>query len=231
MFLNMSTHTESRRKRRFKDEVYDAVARVPAALANAHRLELLDLLSQRPRTVADVAVEAGLTVANASQHLGVLQRSGLVAVERRGTFAFYRIADPVVYRLLGELRSVVESVDSSITSAERAYFGSRDPGVQSYAEARKILQNRRTVLLDVRPREEFDTAHLPGAISIPVEDLRTASVPLSKARRYVVYCRGRFCVFADEAVGILHARGLDAIRLSLGPAEWLAAGGDVERVG
>jgi rhodanese-related sulfurtransferase/DNA-binding transcriptional ArsR family regulator len=230
MFLNMSAHAESRRKRRFKDQVYGAVARVPAAVASAHRLELLDLLSQRPRTVADVAVEAGMTVANASQHLGVLQRSGLVSVERRGTFAFYRVADPAVFRLLSELRSVAESVDSSITSAERAYFGS-DPAVQSYAEARTILANRRTVLMDVRPREEFDTAHLPGAISIPVEELRTVAVSLSKARRYVVYCRGRFCVFADEAVGILHACGLNAIRLTLGPVEWVAAGGEVERVG
>src|ERR1700681_1729262 len=99
----------SRRKRRFKDSVYGAVARVPAALANRHRLELLDLVSQRPRSVQDLAAEAGLTVANASQHLQVLARCGLVVVERRGRFAHYRAAGPPVYRLLVALRAVAES--------------------------------------------------------------------------------------------------------------------------
>jgi rhodanese-related sulfurtransferase/DNA-binding transcriptional ArsR family regulator len=227
----MAVPPESRRKRRFKNDVYAAVARIPAALANAHRLELLDLLSQRARTVADVAAETGMTTANASQHLGILQRSGLVSVERRGTFAFYRAADSAVYRLLEELRTVAESVDTSIANAERAYFGTREPGVQTYAKARKVVADRRAVLLDVRPREEYEAAHLPGAISIPVDTLRDAELPLSKSRRYVVYCRGAYCVFADEAVAILHERGLNAVRLTLGPAEWLAAGGEVERAG
>lgn len=227
----MSVRTEVRRKRRFKDDVYSAVARVPAALANAHRLELLDLLSQRPRAVADVATEAGMTIANASQHLGILQRAGLVSVDRRGTFAFYRVADTAVYRLLRELRAVAESADASIADAEGAYFGTRQPCVQTYVEAQQVIADHRTVLLDVRPREEYETAHLPGAISVPVERLRDGEVPLFKSRRYVVYCRGNYCLFADEAVAILHRRGLNAIRLTLGPAEWLASGGEVERVG
>lgn len=227
----MTAYSEARRKRRFKDDVYTAVARIPGALSNAHRLELLDLLSQRPRAVADVAGEAGMTIANASQHLGILERSGLVSVERRGTFAFYRVADEAVYRLLGELRAAAESVDATIADAERSYFGTRDPGLQTYAQARRVIAERRTVLLDVRPREEYETAHLPGAVSLPVDELRDAEVPLSKSRRYVVYCRGAYCVFADEAVAILHDRGLEAIRLTLGPAEWIAAGGEVERAG
>jgi rhodanese-related sulfurtransferase/DNA-binding transcriptional ArsR family regulator len=227
----MPAYPETRRKRRFKDDVYWAVARIPAALANAHRLELLDLLSQRPRAVADVAAEAGMTIANASQHLGILERAGLVSVERRGTFAFYRVARSAVYRLLGEVRAAAESVDTSIASAERAYFGTREPGVQNYAQALRFIADRHTVLLDVRPREEYETAHLPGAFSMPLDELRDSDVPLSKARQYVVYCRGAYCVFADEAVAILHDRGLNAIRLTLGPAEWLAAGGEVERVG
>jgi rhodanese-related sulfurtransferase/DNA-binding transcriptional ArsR family regulator len=221
--------TEARRKRRFKDDVYGAVARVPAALANAHRLELLDLLSQRPRAVADVAIEAGMTIANASQHLGILGRAGLVSVERRGTFAFYRVADTAVYRLLRELRIVATSADASIALAERTYFRTRGPGVKTYEEAEKLMADRRTLLIDVRPAEEYETAHLPGAISIPVEKLRHSDVKLSKSRRYVVYCRGHYCVFADEAVAILQRRGLEAIRLTLSPAEWLAAGGVVER--
>jgi rhodanese-related sulfurtransferase/DNA-binding transcriptional ArsR family regulator len=220
-----------RRKRRFKDGVYAAVARVPAALANRHRLELLDLLSQRPRTVQDVAAEAELTIANASQHLGVLARCGLVSVERRGTFAFYRAADPAVYRLLVELRAVAESVDATIATAERSYFGERDAGIPTFSAAREIVADRRTVLLDARPREEYEAAHLPGAISAPLDALRSGKVALPRSKRYVVYCRGPYCVFADEAVQLLRGRGLQATRLALGPAEWIAAGGKVQRVG
>jgi rhodanese-related sulfurtransferase/DNA-binding transcriptional ArsR family regulator len=220
-----------RQKRRFKDDVYAAAARIPAALANRHRLELLDLLSQRSRTVQDVAAEAGITVANASQHLRVLADCGLVTVERRGTFAFYRVAGPVVYRLLVALRAVAESVDSRIAEVERAYFGLRDPGIPDFATARDLLADARTMVLDARPREEFDTAHLPGAISAPLEELRSGQVTLPRSKRYLVYCRGPYCVFADEAVALLRERGLDATRLALGPAEWVAAGGEVARVG
>ena len=221
--------TASKRKRRFKDDVYAAVARVPGALANRHRLELLDLVSQRPRTVADLAAEAGITVANASQHLRVLAGRGLVSVEREGTFAFYRAADPAVYRLLVSLRAVAESADESIASAERAYFGQRESGLQTMDDAREALADPGTAVLDARPRDEFDAAHLPGAISIPLETLRTGLSTLPRAARYVVYCRGPYCVFADEAVALLRRAGLDAERLALGPAEWIASGGSVAR--
>ena len=211
--------------------MYAAVARVPAALANPHRLELLDLLSQRPRTVQDVAAEAGITVANASQHLQVLARCGLVAVERQGTFAHYRATGPAVFRLLVDLRAAAENVDATIAHAERSYFGERAPGIPTIAGARDALADARTALLDVRPHEEYEAAHLPGAISAPLESLRAGKVSLPRSKRYVIYCRGPYCVFADEAVALLRERGLESTRLSLGPAEWLAAGGDVERAG
>ena len=220
----------SRRKRRFKDAVYSAVARVPGAVANRHRLELLDLVSQRPRTVQDLATEAGLTVANASQHLQVLLQCGLVAVERRGTFAHYRAAGSAVYRLLVELRAVAETVDSSIGDAETSYFGVREPGLVTFAAARKALADERTALLDARPHEEYEAAHLPGAFSAPLEVLRAGKIALPRSKRYVVYCRGPYCVFADEAVALLRGQGLDATRLALGPAEWVAAGGEIELV-
>jgi rhodanese-related sulfurtransferase/DNA-binding transcriptional ArsR family regulator len=225
------SQAEHRRKRRFKDDVYAAVARVPGALANPHRLELLDLLAQRPRTVQEVSVEAGLTVANASQHLQVLARCGLVAVERRGTFAFYHAAGESVYRLLVALRAVAEAVDGSIAAAERSYFGAREPGIVTFLDAQDVIADRRTALLDARPREEYEAGHLPGAVSISIEALRSGNVPLQRSKRYVVYCRGPYCIFADEAVTLLRERGFDAARLALGPAEWLAAGGAVERVG
>jgi rhodanese-related sulfurtransferase len=221
---------KSRRKRRFKDAVYSAVARVPGALANRHRLELLDLVSQRPRTVQDLATEAGLTVANASQHLQVLSRCGLVMVERRGTFAHYRATGAAVYRLLVELRAVAEAVDASIADAETSYFGPREPGIATFAAAREALAEERTALLDARPHEEYEAAHLPGAFSAPLEALRAGKVVLPRSKRYVVYCRGPYCVFADEAVALLREQGFHATRLALGPAEWVAAGGKVELV-
>lgn len=220
-----------RAKRRFKDSVYAAVARVPAALASRHRLELLDLVSQRPRTVQDLAAEAGITVANASQHLRVLARAGLVDVARRGTFAHYRVSGPAVFRLLRELRAVAETVDASIANAERALFGDREAAISSAEAARAMLADARTALLDARPREEYEAAHLPGAISAPLDALRSGKVALTRSKRYVVYCRGPYCVFADEAVALLRERGFRATRLALGPAEWIAAGGDVDRVG
>jgi rhodanese-related sulfurtransferase/DNA-binding transcriptional ArsR family regulator len=230
--LNMArTFGDTLRKRRFKDQIYGAVGRVPAALANPHRLELLDLLSQRARTVQTLAAETALTVANASQHLRVLAGCGLVSVERRGTFAYYRVADPAVFRLLVELRAVAQSVDPAIADAEVAYFGARDPGIPSFAAACDAIADPRTALLDARPHEEYEAAHLPGAISAPIDALRSGKVALPRSKRYVVYCRGPFCVFADEAVALLKRRGLHATRLALGPAEWLAAGGDVEHAG
>lgn len=227
----MGLKNVERRKRGFKDAVYAAVARIPGALANRHRLELLDLLSQRERTVQDVAVEAALTIANASQHLRVLAAAGLVDVRRHGTFAFYRAANPAVYRLLTELRAVAEAARADIADAERAYFGLREPGIATLAEARAILADPRTTVLDARPLAEFEAAHLPGAISAPLDALRSGKVALPRSRRYVVYCRGPYCVFADEVVTLLRDRGLHATRLALGPAEWVAAGGDVQRVG
>ena len=151
--LNMGERLgDGRSKRTFKDRIYAAAARVPAALANRHRLELLDLLSQRPRTVQDVAEEAGITVANASQHLGVLARCGLVSVERRGTFAFYRASGPAVFRLLAELRVVAQSVDAQI-SGRRAHV-LRHPGTR-YSDLRR---GTRCAL-----RQANDTARRPPA--------------------------------------------------------------------
>ena len=227
----MGTRGEAARKRRFKADVYAAVASVPGALANRHRLEMLDLIAQRPRTVQDLAAEANLTVANASQHLRVLAEAGLACVERRGTYKFYRAADRSVYRLLVALRAVAETVDAGVAAAEQAYFGRRDPAIATFAEALDVLADPRTALLDARPPEEFAVAHLPGARNAPVEALQAGAVALQAGERFVVYCRGPFCVFADEAVALLRDNGFEATRLALGPAEWLAAGGEVERAG
>lgn len=216
-------------KRRFKKAVYEALSGVSSAIANPHRMELLDLLSQRARTVQDVADEAHLSVANTSQHLQVLARSGLVTVERRGVFALYRTAGPAVYRLLSSIREVAESNGGRLESAVVSYLGAREPGIADVSAVRELMEDSRVTLLDARPPEEFEAGHLPGAVNAPLVALKQDTMTLARAKRYIVYCRGPYCIFADEAVDLLRERGFRATRLALGPADWEAYGGEVER--
>jgi rhodanese-related sulfurtransferase/DNA-binding transcriptional ArsR family regulator len=216
-------------KRRFKKAVNEALSAVASAIANPHRMELLDLLSQRERTVQDVAAEAQLSIANASQHLQVLARSGLVTVERRGVFAVYRTAGPAVYRLLSSIREVAEAKSDRLGTAVVSYLGEREPGIADVSVVRDLIGDSGVTLLDARPPEEYDAGHLPGAINAPLVALKRGTMTFGRRKRYVVYCRGPYCVFADEAVDLLRERGFRASRLALGPAEWEAYGGEIER--
>ncbi|MGH7708094.1 MAG: ArsR/SmtB family transcription factor [Vulcanimicrobiaceae bacterium] len=218
-------------KRRFKDDVYAALARVPAAISNPHRFELLELLAQRPRTVADVAAETALSVANASQHLQVLAKCGLVIVERRGIYALYRAAGRNVYRLLQSLREVAEQNDAAVATTIEKHLGDRDAGIADVETIRALIADPRVALLDTRIAEEYASGHLPRAINAPLAALKAGNMTLPKSKRYIAYCRGPYCTFADEAVAILRERGFDAMRIALGPMEWEAAGEELSRVG
>ncbi len=218
-------------KRRFKDDVYRALTRVPAAVANPHRMELLELLAQRPRTVADIASETALSIANASQHLQVLAKCGLIRVERRGTYAFYHITDVNVYRLLQSLREVAERNDSLLAATVEKHLGVRDAGVTDYALIHALIADPSVALLDTRVAEEYAAGHLPRAINTPLAELKSGKVTLPRSKRYVAYCRGPYCTFADEAVAILRERGFDATRIAIGPIEWEAAGEELTRAG
>lgn len=218
-------------KRRFKNDIYAALTRVPAAISNPHRLELLELLAQRPRTVADIAAETALSIANASQHLQVLARCGLVIVERRGTYALYRVSGTNVYRLLQSLREVAEQNDAGVVVAVRKHLGARDSGIADYQTVRALLADPRVALLDTRVAQEYASGHLPRAINVPLDALRAGKITLPKSKRYIAYCRGPYCTFADEAVAILRRRGFDVRRLALGPIEWVAAGEELSCVG
>jgi DNA-binding transcriptional ArsR family regulator/rhodanese-related sulfurtransferase len=216
-------------KRRFKEAVNGALASVASALANPHRMELLDLLSQRARTVQDVAAEANLSIANASQHLQILARGGLVTVERRGVFARYRTAGPTVYRLLASIREVAEANGDRLRPAVASFLGEREPGIADASEVRALLRDPRITLLDARPPEEYEAGHLPGAINAPMPAIKQGTLTFVRGRCYVVYCRGAYCVFADEVVTELRERGFHAMRLALGPPDWEGFGGQLER--
>jgi rhodanese-related sulfurtransferase len=206
--------------REFKDRLYPEFARVSQALASERRLELVDLLAQAPRRVEALAEETGMTLANVSQHLQVLKNARLVESERHGTSVTYRLASNGVMDLWLALRSVGEERLPEIDRL-RAEF-SRDEGELPQSELKQLLKSGAAVLIDVRPEAEFHHGHIDGAISIPVEELAQRADQLPKDKRIIAYCRGEYCLFADEAVSLLRERGFDAMRLEGGWPEWSA---------
>jgi rhodanese-related sulfurtransferase len=216
-------------QREAKVALYSLVARVADAAANPHRLELLDLLVQAPRTVEQLAEAAHMSVANTSQHLQRLKRAGLVAGERHGTFITYRIASPAVARLWVELRVVAEEQLAEVDRAMDAYRPRRRDFSQiTAADLARRLDAGDVILLDARPRLEYEAGHLPGAISMPVDELARRVTDLPAQAYFVTYCRGPLCVYADQALEILQAHGRQGKRLEEGTAEWRLLGYPVE---
>jgi len=207
--------------RAFKDRLYGEFARVSQALASERRLEIVDLLAQSPRRVEALAAETDMTLANVSQHLQVLRNARLVESERQGTSVIYRLASAAVIRLWLSLRDVAAERLPEIDQLREAYAGMADAEL-ARDELERLLKKRSAVLLDVRPSMEFEHGHIDGAISIPLAELETRLTELPKSKRIVAYCRGAYCLFADEAVAMLRDRGYDAVRLEGGWPEWAA---------
>ena len=215
--------------RAFKDQLYDQFARVGRAISSPHRLELLELLSQGERSVDDLAREAGLTIANTSQHLQALRRAHLVRVRRDGLHAYYSLASDDVLRLCHALRALAAHQFADIDRLLTTYMGTRDElEAIDMATLRRRLSEDDVVVLDVRPEAEHRAGHIPGARSIPVADLAQRLDELPRNRDIIAYCRGPYCVFADEAVAVLRDRGFHAARLSEGFPEWRLAGLPIE---
>jgi rhodanese-related sulfurtransferase len=216
--------------REFKDQLYAEFARIGKALASSQRLELLDLLAQGERSVEDLAREAALPIANASQHLHVLRAARLVDSRKEGLYVYYRLADPAVYTLWRALREVGERQLAEIDRLVETYMRhpehleplSRDDLVRRLSEGDAIL-------LDVRPALEYQQGHITGARSIPVEQMAARLDELNPDQEVVAYCRGPYCVFADEAIALLRSRGFTARRYVEGYPEWAAAGLPIER--
>ncbi|MCP3811884.1 ArsR/SmtB family transcription factor [Mycolicibacterium septicum] len=205
-----------------KTRLYEAFAASGKALAHASRLELLDLLSQGERSVDSLARSAGLNLTTASAHLQTLKQAGFVDTRRDGTKVFYRLAGVDVAELFALLRSVAESHQPTVRPAREAYLGR--PDEQPSIGRDEITAGRGAVLLDVRPVEEYLAGHIPGAISIPVDELAERITDLPDDSDIIVYCRGEYCVFAYDAVRLLNQNGRRAIRLNDGMLEWRLAG-------
>jgi rhodanese-related sulfurtransferase/DNA-binding transcriptional ArsR family regulator len=217
--------------REAKRALFDEFGRIGRALGSGRRMELLDVLANGERGVEAVAGEVGLTVANASQHLQVLRQAGLVTTRRAGTSVRYRLAGPDVFELWRTLRTLAGARLAELERLADAYLGARDElePVTREELARRLEDGDELVVLDVRPAAEYAAGHLPGAVSIPVGELRRRLAELPGDREIVAYCRGPYCAFAHEAVGLLRQEGLAARRLEDGLPEWQAAGLAVAR--
>ena len=211
--------------RLFKDAIYELFARVSKALASPHRMELLDLLAQGPRTVEALARMADMSLANTSAHLRVLRGAGLLEATKEGLFVTYRLAHPKVAELFLSIRGVAEARIAEVERTTRVFLAQNEllEPVDEAALRRKVRSGEVTVL-DVRPREEFETAHLPGAISVPLAELARRLSELPRRREVVAYCRGPYCVLAVAAVRLLRRHGFKAVRLEDGVLDWAALG-------
>ena len=221
--------TQKARRPHFKTAIYEQIARIGKATASPGRLELLDLLTQGPRTVEALAAQIGQSVANTSHHLQVLRRARLVEAEKAGLHVTYRLADPLVGSFLLQLRTLAESRLAEIEQVSRQYLDER--GALEAVDNDELLrrvQAGAVTLIDVRPREEYLSGHIPGAVSVPLADLKKRVPRLPKGRDVVAYCRGPYCVMALDAVDILRRKGFRAHRLEHGVLEWGARGWRIE---
>lgn len=208
-------------KRQHKERLYALFAQMTGAMANPHRLELLDLLAQAPRTVEELAHEAAMSLANTSQHLQRLKQARLVISERKGLYIRYRLADPEIARLWMSLRRVAHAQLAEVEQVLEAYRSRRHEFETISAGAlQKRLEAGEAFLLDVRPAAEYDAGHLPGAVSLPLDDIDERLGDLPRDRLAVAYCRGPYCVYADEALVILAENGWKVARLEEGILEW-----------
>lgn len=210
--------------RRFKDTVFEQLARIGKAVSSPKRLELLDILAQAPRTVEVLAEHTSLTLANTSQHLQVLRAARLVEANKEGLYVRYRLADGVEGLYL-TLRGLGEARYAEIESTTRAFLTER--GAMERVDADALLARAlscEVTVLDLRPPEEFAAGHLGPARSVPLCELRSRLAELPRDREIVAYCRGPYCVLAVEAVRLLREEGFVAHRLEQGPPDWRAAG-------
>lgn len=218
--------------REFKDRLYDQIGRIAKGLDSPRRLEMLEVLAQGERSVEDLAAQTGLSLANTSRHLQVLRAARLVEARKDGLRVYYRLAEPQVYDAVRAVRGLAERRLAEIDALVRTYLKARD---QLEAVPRKELLRRlrdgSVVVIDVRPSEEYRAGHIPGALSVPLNQLEGRIRELPARKEVIAYCRGPYCLMAYHAVAKLRARGRRGRRLVDGLPEWRASGLPVEAGG
>ena len=229
-FLTFGLLTQkSMNKREFKDKVYDELAKITKALANPHRLEIIELLAQGEFSVEQISIQTNLSIANTSQHLQVLKTAQLVVVTRQGNFIHYRLANMNVFKAWKALRDLglerIASVEKIVKDFRQSKFKFESVTIDDLV---KKLKSEKVTILDVRPDAEFKKAHIENAISIPIDELESRLKELPKRNQIIAYCRGPFCVYADEAVALLNKAGYKATRLEEGFPDWALMGLPIE---
>src|SRR5215471_1167590 len=212
-------------KRDFKDASYGHLARVGKALSSPKRLELLDLLCQAERSVEELARETEMTIANASQHLQALEAARLVRARKNGRFVIYSLADALVSDFFRAYRVLAEDRIAEIEQLRRRFLeGQNELSTVDRESLIRRVKAKEVVVIDVRPAEEYRTGHIPGALGMPLEELKRRLAELPRDKDIVAYCRGPYCVFALDAVRLLRSQGLRAFRLDASLADWRAHG-------
>ena len=213
-----------------KDALFDALVEAAKALGNGRRAQLIDVLGQGERSVDELAAEIHQSMANTSQHLQRLLRAGIVYSRRSGTRIYYSLASPAVERLWRALRETAEAHSGELGELVRAYVGDRaDLSMITRDELLLRLRQGDVVVLDVRPQPEYEAGHIPGALSVPFSDVKSRLREVPQGSEIVAYCRGPYCLYADEAVRLLTDEGRLATRLEDGFPEWKATGLPVEQ--
>ncbi len=209
------------KKREFKNRVYGELAKITKSMANPSRLEIIELLAQGEFSVEQIAEQTNLPIANASQHLQVLKLAQLVDRNRKGNFIYYRLANPNVFKTWKALRELgverIATVEKLVKDFRKANFDFESVTIDELVAK---IESGKVTILDVRPESEFNMGHIANAISIPIDQLPARLKELSKRTEIVAYCRGPFCVFADEAVALLAKAGYKATRLEEGFPDW-----------
>lgn len=221
-------------RRATKEALFDGFAQVAKALSNGRRAEIVDVLSNGERSVDALAGEVHQSTANTSQHLQILKNAGLVTSRRDGTFVYYRLASPDVITFWRSLQGIARESRSDVERLIHEYLGVDGDDVEELTkdELWARLQNKdKLVVLDVRPVEEYEAGHLPGAVSIPLAELRKRIEELPKSKQIVAYCRGPLCALAPQAARVLKSKGYRVTRLADGAPDWEAAGLPLERGG
>lgn len=214
---------------RFKTAIYDLIAQVAKAAANPVRLEILDLLAQAPHTVEAVARQVEQSVANTSHHLQVLRAARLVETEKAGQYVTYRLTDALVGGFMLQLRTLAHARLAEIDRVRREYLDDRGAlDALGQDDLMRKVRSGEVTVVDVRPGPEFDAGHIPGAVSIPLGELKKRLRELPKHRAIVAYCRGPYCVMAADAVAVLRAKGYRAHAIAHGVPEWRANGWRIE---
>jgi rhodanese-related sulfurtransferase len=217
--------------REFKDLVFEQFAKIAHAFSSPKRLEIIDILAQGERDVESLSKQVQMKIANTSRHLQILKAARLVESRKAGVQVFYRLAGTEVLNGFKHLQSLAEKRSIEMREIVRLFFEERD-GMEpiSMDELWKRVQNNDVIVLDVRPSEEYKYGHIPGALSVPLSDLKNRLIEIPHEHEVVAYCRGPYCVLSTEAMKILRDAGYKAVRLKEGLPEWKDAGLPVEGI-